>query len=495
FLHVKRGEKIVGSGELIEKRHLVVFRGIRDQTRGPSAIWVRIGATFLVGLIVLVLWRHARRNVPGFRPTVKDALLLAFALLGSAALAFAGLFCGESLHDRYPRVGAEVLFYLMPFAAGAAIVRSALSAEVALLFSVASGCLVGLVAGDSFFIALYALLTSAVAAGLAARTCGRSSLFRVGAVVGAVGAALVLSTLALEGRKPAAALLPALAAAAAGFVLLPALVVCSVPVLARVFGYLTHFELQKLANLNHPALKDLIIQAPGTYHHSVVVGSLVEAAATSIGANPLLARVCAYYHDLGKTLNPLYFAENERGDGCHEELAPSMSALIVKRHVLDGLELAERWKLPQAVREAIEQHHGTRLVACFFAKARAREGGLRCDESVFRYPGPKPRAREAALVMIADACEASARVLSQVPEGLGELVRRRIEEVFAEGQLDECELTLKDLNAVAAAMAHALEQVYGGRSGQEGGDPSAPRAGAAQPNRQLRIVDAEGDLP
>jgi putative nucleotidyltransferase with HDIG domain len=197
------------------------------------------------------------------------------------------------------------------------------------------------------------------------------------------------------------------------------------------------------------------------------MGSLVEAAAEAIGANPLLARVQAYYHDLGKIRNPLFFAENQRsGENRHDALAPSMSALIVKRHVTDGLELARHWRIPRPVADAIPQHHGTRLVGYFWAKAQrladeASGRGSAPDEALFRYPGPKPQTREAAIVMIADACEASSRALdAPTGEALRELVSKRINEVFSEGQLDDCELTLRDLGAIAAAMVRALEAIY-----------------------------------
>jgi putative nucleotidyltransferase with HDIG domain len=202
------------------------------------------------------------------------------------------------------------------------------------------------------------------------------------------------------------------------------------------------------------------------------MGSMVEAAAQAIGANPLLAKVCAYYHDVGKIRNPLFFAENQRGENRHDALAPSMSALIIKRHVTDGLELARHWRLPSIVADAIPQHHGTRLVGYFWAKAQrlaaagAAPGAADAtratlDESLFRYPGPRPRTREAALVMIADACEASARALeSPTREALAALVQKRVNEVFSEGQLDECDLTLRDLNAIGGAMVSALEAIY-----------------------------------
>jgi putative nucleotidyltransferase with HDIG domain len=259
------------------------------------------------------------------------------------------------------------------------------------------------------------------------------------------------------------------------------LVVGLLPVVESAFGYVTDVKLLELANLNHPALKELIVQAPGTYHHSIVMGSMVEAAAQAVGANPLLAKVCAYYHDIGKVRNPLYFAENQRsGENRHDPLAPSMSSLIVKRHVTEGIELARHWRLPRVVADSIAQHHGTRLVAYFWAKAQKAEGGKGSgmDEQLYRYPGPKPQTREAALVLIADACEASSRALDPpTGEGLRTLVSRRINEIFSEGQLDECELTLRDLNAIARAMVSALEAIYHTRPEY----PGKPRDDAPRP--------------
>jgi putative nucleotidyltransferase with HDIG domain len=208
---------------------------------------------------------------------------------------------------------------------------------------------------------------------------------------------------------------------------------------------------------------------------------MVEPAAQAIGADPLRAKVGAYFHDLGKIRNPAFYAENQRGENRHDGLAPSMSALIVKRHVTDGLELARQWKLPRVVAEVIPEHHGTRLVGYFWAK-HLKAGGpeAAADEALFRYPGPRPRSREAALVMLADACEASARALTDpTPEALQALVQKRVTEVFAEGQLDECELTLRDLTAVSAAMASALAAIYHTRPDYPG------RAEGARPPIQL----------
>ena len=477
---VKRGERIVAEGERVEPRHLVVLRGMRAQARPFDAGAVRLGGGALAALLVAVLWRFARRELPAFRPARKDAVLLALLYLGTLGIAVGGLVAGDALHDRFPALPAEAFYQLAPFAVGGMLLRWVLPAEVALLFSVAAGGAAGLAMGHSVFFGMQAALTSIAAAALAGRTHRRRDLFRAGAAVGGLAALLVAAGYLVVGRGPGglASVGPALAdlgaAAAAAFLgnalLLPLLVMALLPALEGLFGYVTDVKLRELANLNHPALKELIVQAPGTYHHSIVMGSLVEAAAEAIGANALLAKVCAYYHDVGKTRNPLYFAENQREENRHEQLAPSMSALIVKRHVTDGLELAVQWKLPRPVADVIAQHHGNRHVSFFWAKAQkeaaehGEERGVAADEGLYRYPGPKPQTREAALVMIADACEASSRALADpTPERLAALVQRRINETFSEGQLDECDLTLRDLNGIAQAMVRVLEAVYHGR--------------------------------
>jgi cyclic-di-AMP phosphodiesterase PgpH len=492
-LALKRGERIISDGERIGARHLVVFKGIRAQTRPMERTSTRLGGGALIAMMVLLLWRHARGGTPRFRPSRKDAVLLAVLFVATLGLATGGLWVGDALHDRFPAFSPESLYYLVPFAAGAMVARSVLGAEAALLLSMAAGVAVSLAAGHSVFFGLFAALTSVAASVLTAGTRGRRGFFRAGAAVGALGSLLVLATYLFTGRGPAdlggAGLsnVPDMAAAAlgaflGGAVLLPLAVLVLLPLLEGLFGYVTDVKLLALANLNHPALKELIVQAPGTYHHSIVMGALVEAAADAIGANALLARVGAYYHDIGKIRNPLSFAENQRGENQHESLAPAASALIVKRHVADGLELAAHWKLPRPVADVVQQHHGTRQVSFFWAKARkAAEGraglpdderGAGAEDEAYRYPGPKPQSREAALVMIADTCEASSRALPD-PSGerLGALVQRRINEIFTEGQLDECDLTLKDLNAIAAAMVRALEAVYHQRPDYPGRAP------------------------
>jgi putative nucleotidyltransferase with HDIG domain len=207
-----------------------------------------------------------------------------------------------------------------------------------------------------------------------------------------------------------------------------------------------------------------MVQAPGTYHHSVIVGNMVEAAAEAIGANALLARVSAYYHDIGKIQKPLYFIENQIGiENRHDKLAPSMSSLILIGHIKDGVEMAYLNKLEAPIIEIISQHHGTGLISYFYQKALDMKGGDVNQVSMedFRYPGPKPQTREAGLVLLADAIEAASRTLvDPTPARIQGLVQKIIQNAFSDGQLDECALTLKDLSLIAASFNKILNGIF-----------------------------------
>jgi putative nucleotidyltransferase with HDIG domain len=237
-----------------------------------------------------------------------------------------------------------------------------------------------------------------------------------------------------------------------------------IPVIETLFHYTTDIKLLELANLNSPLLRDLMIKAPGTYHHSVVVGNLVEAAAESINANPLLARVSAYYHDIGKASKPLYFIENQGGEeNRHDKLTPSMSALILISHIKEGSELAREKHLGQPIIDIIRQHHGTGLIKFFYerAKAQAESSGVTVEEKDFRYPGPKPQTREAGIVMLADCVEAASRTLvNPTPDRIQGMVQNIINRIFTDGQLDECELTLKNLHEIARSFNRILNGIF-----------------------------------
>jgi len=410
--------------------------------------------------------------------------LLAAGLLGPLNVR---ALVADAVHDRSPLIPIEALHYVFPVAAGAMLVRFVLSESSALFFAIIFSSLAGILLGNSLSFFLLAMVSSMVAADRIARAKDRAGLFRAGFVTGGVSFGLVIfvQLAAAKGIGVEALLCGLFAFISCAFVL-PAVVLALTPLAEGVFGYASDVKLLELANLNHPALKELVLNAPGTYHHSIVMGSLVEAAAEAIGANPLLARSCAYYHDIGKGRNPAYFGENQKAENPHDTLAPSMSAVIIKRHVTEGLEMAREYKLPQRVADGIPEHHGTRLVGYFFHKAQkeleGRADAKPLDEAMFRYPGPKPQSRETALLMIADACEAASRSMPEpTTDKLRALVQKMINLVFSEGQLDECELTLKDLHLIAESFTRTLEGIYHARPQY----PAGAVGGGKPPEREV----------
>ena len=241
------------------------------------------------------------------------------------------------------------------------------------------------------------------------------------------------------------------------------------PFIEGLFGVLTEISLLELGDVAHPLLQELVRRAPGTYNHSINVGSLGEAAAESIGAKGLLVRVGAYFHDIGKMLKPDYFVENQGLEGSrHDALNPAMSTLIIIAHIKDGADLARQHKLPRAIIDLIEQHHGTTLVEYFFRRASERQDAnpdaSDPQESSFRYPGPKPQTIEAAVLMLADAVESASRALvDPAPARIENLVESVAMKKLLDGQFDECGLTLRKLRLVQESLIKSLTSAYHGR--------------------------------
>lgn len=239
----------------------------------------------------------------------------------------------------------------------------------------------------------------------------------------------------------------------------------------RIFEYLfdsmTNFSLLELADFNHPLLQRMTLEAPGTYHHSLIVGNLADAACRVVGANALLARIGSYYHDIGKLTKPHYFSENQDISASrHDALSPTMSKLVIMNHVKDGVELAQKYRFHGSIIDFIQQHHGTSLVYYFYRRAieNLDDNDQPVEEEVFRYPGPKPSTRETAIVLLADSVEAATRSLKEPdPAKISEVVHKIINNKFIDGQLDECDVTLKNLERIAAVFIRILSGIYHNR--------------------------------
>jgi putative nucleotidyltransferase with HDIG domain len=386
--------------------------------------------------------------------------MLMFVSLGSVKLWF---WVFSAIWEQFKIFPLVSYYFAIPFAAGAMLVRFVQNSEMALCFAAIFSVLSGFVMDSSMAYTFYCLVSSLVAAGAVSKVGQRASLMRAGAVTGLVNMFLAISMSLFAGDFFSFQTVYSVIFGFAGGILASTIVMGVAPLVETAFGYTTEIKLLELANLNHPLLKELIVQAPGSYHHSIIVGSLVEAAAESIRSNPLLARVMAYYHDIGKIRKPAYFSENQRdGVNRHDKLKPSLSASVLRAHVKDGVELACEYRLGQPIVEAIQQHHGTSLMKFFYQKARdLSEPNDTVNEEDFRYAGPRPQMREVALVLLADSVEAAAKSISDPsPARLQGLVQNIVNRIFVDGQLDECDLTLKDLHEIARAFNRVLTGIY-----------------------------------
>lgn len=238
------------------------------------------------------------------------------------------------------------------------------------------------------------------------------------------------------------------------------------PLFEYILQKVTNISLLELADFNQPVLQRMVMEAPGTYHHSLIVGNLSDSASAAIGANGLLARIGSYYHDIGKLHKPEYFIENQDlKKNAHDTLSPTMSKLIIMNHVKEGLELAKKYSLSPALRDFIQQHHGNSLVYYFYRRAlEGKEENQEITEEGFRYPGPKPASKETAIVLLADSVEAATRALKDpTPDKIEEMVRKIINNKFIDGQLDECDLTLKDIEKISGIFTKILSGIYHSR--------------------------------
>ncbi len=459
---IKQGEMIVREGERVNADQVERLKALSDIGSDLRNIRTAMGLLLLTLVLIFVCHRFATGNIRKYRLNNRDLLFLSTTFIGLFILIKLAIFVASALESAFPYIDSASYYYAVPFAVGAMLVRIVLNSEVAIFFSVLVAMLVGIFFGNSLFLTFYAFAGSLTGAHWVRHCAERATLYRAGFRLAIVNLLIVLGLQLLAGREFDLQLLYKAGFGLANGLICAIIVTGTIPLVEHMFKYTTDIKLLELANMNSPVLRELMVQAPGTYHHSVVVGNLVEAAAEDINANPLLARVAAYYHDIGKMKKPLYFIENVgSGDNRHDKLAPSMSALILMAHLKDGVEIARENRLGGAIIDVIREHHGTGLMKFFYDKAKNQvdENVQQVDERDYRYPGPKPQTREAALIMLADAVEAAGRTLTDpTPARIRGMVQKIINNIFIDGQLDECELTLKDLHKIA----NSFEKILGG---------------------------------
>lgn len=466
----EKGEIIIRRGEKYEAWHIRVIDGIRKARLETNIILKFLGLFGIVLTSMMVIIYFAKREIFGFKPTRKDFYFLGVTLVGFMSMLRLGTFVATNLHDAVNLgSGLNTFYYLFPVAAGAMMVRYILNAETSFVFAVVMGLFAGVFLDNNMEITFYYLVSGVFAAHLIGRAERRATVFRFSVYVGLlqmllVGCFYLMSNVGTGASLDIQALSVNCLFAFFGGVANAIVMLALSPIVETIFGYTTNFQLLELANMNHPLLREMIVRAPGTYHHSQLVGILAEAGARAVDANPLLAKVGSFYHDIGKMKKPQYFIENQKGYNPHDTLAPSMSALIIDAHVKDGLDMAEEYKLPKIITDFIPEHQGTKLIGYFYnkAKTQAEEAGSgEIDEKDYRYRGPKPQSRESGIVMLADTIEAAVRSMpDKAPQKISGLVKRLVNYHFTDGQLDECQLTLKDLNLIVDAFVKILIGIY-----------------------------------
>lgn len=454
------------------------------------------GRVGVLALSIYVLHHFLLAMVRAYRPRFKDMATLCGVMIGTLMLVALGRLVAESLAKYFqdshlvPAVSAEAFYFAIPFGIGTLVLQAVLGSSFGLMSALTLMLTLGLYLPHAALFVPYALVTALTACLSLSHFRSRSANLRAGMYIALISLPFALAAAFSQHGLMFATTLIMVFAALTGGILCAFFAAGVAPIVEHLGGYATDIRLIEMATLDHPLLKDLSVQAAGTWNHSMVMGMMVEAAADAIGANPVLARVGAYFHDIGKIRKPLYFVENQAGEeNRHDKLSTSMSALIIRTHVKDGIELARKHGLPKALEDMIPQHHGTSRIEYFYDKAlkEAEEADLdpaSVDESLYRYPGPRPQTREAGILMLADGIEAAARTLSEPGyDRIQGMVQKMINKVFASGELNECDLTLRDLHQIAKAFTRVLTGIY------------HQRIAYAEPVEKIKAEETEQLLP
>lgn len=453
---IKQGDVIVKAGQVIDQETydlLDSFGLLKEQ----KTYWPQLGALMLSILFMLALYGYSELSAAASRHAMRRTnvdwlmLLLIFAInilvVHLVALAHS---------DAWPYI-----IYIAPLALGSMLITLLIDIQTAmigsLLFTVHASIVMNVEQTSVFdfrygFVAAVVLFASVLAIHRASQ---RSAILKAGIMVSLFGAFAVTALALIVPDPDRSQLVQSVGFMLASGLLTAVLVIGIMPFFEMTFGILSALKLVELSNPNHPLLRKLLTETPGTYHHSLMVGNLSEAAAESVGANGLLCRVGSFYHDVGKTKRPLYFIENQNGgDNPHDKLDPKVSASIIIAHARDGADMLRAHKLPKQIRDIAEQHHGTTFLKFFYYKAvkQAEQAGEPCEwsEDDFRYPGPKAQSKEAAIVGIADSVEAAVRSLgAPTVEQVETIIAKIIKDRLDDGQLSECDLTVKELGQIA----------------------------------------------
>ena len=470
---------VARSGDVLKETDLPLIRAIREYQlwhRQPRRL---LGLFAIVAVLYFALYKVAVGN-PTNRLGPRTAFWVAASMLFvQTMLVRAGMFGAAVLSARPETMGfgdALVFQFAVPFAACALVLALLVNTQVALAAGLISALLTGFVSAHGSAMAAFAMIVSIAAVYSVQKYCDRNAITFASATIGGISLLAGLAVLLMTGHGLSWRLLMgSIMACVLSALLTAGLASFIVPIYESAFDILTDVRLLELSNADLPLLRRLAIEVPGTNHHSFMVGVLAEAAAKAIGANALLARVGCLYHDIGKLAAPRMYIENQGGGANpHDRVAAKDSARIITGHVRRGIEMGNEADLPPQIIDFIPQHHGTRVIAFFYhkAKAEAERRGETVNIEDFRYPGPKPQSKEAAILMLADGAEASVRSLEdRSEENIRAIIKKIIDTVVADGQFDECHLTMRELTLIRESLVSTLQNVYHQRISYPGFNP------------------------
>ena len=466
FFSVKKGEIIARTGERASKYQVQLISGYYDVISNQDKLPQLLGSVLVVFFSLGIVFVSFQVRGKAFRLSLKELILIGSVIVATMALVKGGVMIGEVLETRYTDIVRQSYRFIFPVALASMIVGILLSFETAIMTGLLTSMFVSIMMQGDLYYFFYAMMGSIVASLPMTKFESRYSLLNHGLKLSAINIPVIVLIYLIEINQTGGLGWIAVASALISGVLTSIIVSVLLPLFESVFDLTSNLRLLELSNMNNPALKDLIFQAPGTYQHSIIVGNLAEAGAVRIGANPLLARVGAYYHDLGKGVESQYFIENQprHVQNIHDQLDPFESARRIINHITDGAKIADKRRLGKAIKDILVQHHGTGLVKYFYEKAKtqAKEQGDQkiIDESKFRYPGPKPQTLEAALVMLADMSEASTRSLDDPSaENINAMLNKVCWAILRDGQLDESGITLSKFRTVIEEYSSVIESI------------------------------------
>ena len=479
-ISLKRGQTVVRDGDTLTPAALAQISAIRSYSDSTRRLNRFFGLLAIICALFWVAWKFIEHRGIVTRLVLSEKRT--FALFGFIVLAQTALMAvffrlaefTAAQNVKAPLNDPTLWAFAIPFAFGSLLMTLLADRRTALFTGIFLSLIAGLLAPKSMEFALYAAITSAVAVYGIGRYRSRQSVTTAGVLVGLASAAAAVALIGYT-QQPFILNTVALSISCglASGLITAAVTAVFLPLCETSFGILTDVKLLELSNADLPALGQLAMRAPGTNQHSHAVGQLAEDACRAVGANALLARLGALYHDIGKAAAPEHFVENQLGKNPHDRLKPAQSAKIIISHVTYGVKLGKEMGLPQRIIDFIPQHHGTRTLHYFLRKAQAEaREGEEIVENDFRYPGPKPQFKEAAIMMIADSCEAAARSLSEpTPENIRYIVTKIIDAILSDDQLDECDLTLRELTQIREVMIKSLVAIYHSRVDYPGYTP------------------------